>query len=408
MPSVLVISPVLPYPPDRGNKRRILEVLTHLAEQGFGVDLLQLLEEDGRPWVESAEQHLGRLCRKVYTVRHMRISELRRLRMLQNRLSAHGHSMMAVEDWITNPPNFRLAAWRLLRTHHYDACLVNYAKLGSCIRGAPRRTLRVVDTMDVYYVLLKRLMRLSDPTFEPGEELRQQEITLLDRFDVVLGVSEVDTDYFRAYLNRARAMTVPITVPIAPQYRPSADDDIVLFMGINRPENADAVRWFLEEVWPRVHTMRPQARFNVVGPVADSLPDPPPPGVIAVGRVPEVMPIVTLATVVVCPVRAGGGVKVKVLEGLAAGRAVVTTPIGAEGTGLVDGETAFIAAEPARLADHILTLLARPDLRHRMERQGYEHMQARYSPKVAYAPLVEVLRRGIRVRREGLHREAAT
>ena len=124
------------------------------------------------------------------------------------------------------------------------------------------------------------------------------------------------------------------------------------------PPNAEGVRWLLREVWPLVRAEVPDARMLVVGgsPPADVEG----PGVEVPGRVPELAPWFARASVVVIPILSGAGIRLKVLDALASGKAIVSTTMGAEGAVVEDGEHLVLADDPAAFARAVVALLRDP------------------------------------------------
>ena len=103
-----------------------------------------------------------------------------------------------------------------------------------------------------------------------------------------------------------------------------------------------------------------------------------------VGEVDDVNVHLARATVVVVPLRIGGGSRLKILEALAAAKAVVSTSIGAEGLELVSGEHLIIADSPGEFAASIERLLSSNEERHRLGAQGHSQVKKRYGwPEIA-------------------------
>ncbi|MDP9068031.1 MAG: glycosyltransferase family 4 protein [Actinomycetota bacterium] len=139
--------------------------------------------------------------------------------------------------------------------------------------------------------------------------------------------------------------------------------------------NVDGALYLLDRIWPRVRARVPSAQLLLVGnappaSVADLAAASG--GVTVTGRVAEVEPYLTSATLVVCPLRVGGGVKVKVLEALSRGKAIVTTSVGAQGFGPEVGSALEIHDRPAPFADAVVRLLRRPARRAALEQRAAE------------------------------------
>lgn len=174
--------------------------------------------------------------------------------------------------------------------------------------------------------------------------------------------------------------TIPLGVEIAGAPRsPDGDGTTVLFVGnFRHPPNVDSAVRLGREIWPRVAARMPEARLTIVGvdPTTEvrALAAP---GIDVVGRVSDVGPYLDRASVVAAPARTGGGMRVKALEALAAGKALVATPLSCEGIPVEPGVHALVADESDGLADAVVTLLQDDALRRRIASAGRELAQAR-------------------------------
>ena len=186
------------------------------------------------------------------------------------------------------------------------------------------------------------------------------------RFSHIAVVSERDGEIVRRWNPRAAVSVVPNGVD-CDHFRPSPGTAVepgrIVFTGdLSYPPNRDAVLFFAREVFPLVRRAEPRATWHVVG---GGTPDLEAavggrPGVVLTGHVADVRPHVAQAAVVVAPLRAGGGTRLKILEALAMARPVVSTTIGAEGLELPDRRGVTIADGPAALAAAVLAVLRDP------------------------------------------------
>lgn len=168
----------------------------------------------------------------------------------------------------------------------------------------------------------------------------------------------------------------------------------ILFVGgFGHPPNGDAVHWFAAEILPLVRARIPQANFVVVGS------NPPPdiralagPHVQVLGQIDDAAleRAYAAARVAVAPLRFGAGVKGKVVEALAKGMPIVTTPIGVQG---LEGVDAFVptSADPATMADEVARLLADDAAWLRQSRAQLAHARAHYSLQAMQQSLAKVL-----------------
>jgi len=214
------------------------------------------------------------------------------------------------------------------------------------------------------------------------------------RFDLLQVFSEGDAAAVRS---RAPELTErlrlnPYGMVLPPALDPGAEEaDTLLFTGtFAHLPNRDAARWLATEIVPAVRRRRPDALLRIVGH------RPPPevlglagPGVEVIADAPSVEPYLAAAAVVIAPVRSGGGMRMKVLEALAKGKAVVTTPLGAEGfTGFATEPPLAIAADAAGLAEAAADLLAEPDRRRQLGAEARRFAAAHHSP-AAWAERLE-------------------
>jgi glycosyltransferase involved in cell wall biosynthesis len=141
------------------------------------------------------------------------------------------------------------------------------------------------------------------------------------------------------------------------------------------------VVWFVKNVLPLVRADRQQVRFYIVGrnpsPEVASLAETP--GVTVTGAVPDTRGWVARASAYVVPMRMGGGVRLKVLQAMSMGCAIVSTPMGAEGIFLRPNKDMLLARTPIDFALNILTLLNNPDQRLDLGTSARERALDRYT-----------------------------
>lgn len=145
--------------------------------------------------------------------------------------------------------------------------------------------------------------------------------------------------------------------------RPQREQPTLLFVAnFAYAPNDDAVRWLLGEIFPPIERTVPAVRLQLVGnaPPADPVGE----RVVVTGPVPDVKPYVDGAHVVLCPLRIGGGIKVKMLEALSCGKAIVSTPVGVQG---LDPRVVAVADDARSFADETVRLLRDPTRRRRLE-----------------------------------------
>ena len=230
--------------------------------------------------------------------------------------------------------------------------------------------------------------------FEFKRMLRYEQTTI-QKFQHVIAVSEHDRNLMQPWLGNAGITTVPTGVDLK-QYRPGLDDHdpgpVVMFIGaMDWEPNIDAVEFFRDEIWNSVIANVPDARFCIVGRNPDHRVQKLASNSIEItGRVESVPDHLQKAAVVIVPLRIGGGTRLKIYEAMAAGKAVVSTTVGAEGLNVTPGRDIVIADDAPNFAEAIVSLLKDRNLRRRYERAASE-TASKYDWSVIAAKFGEVL-----------------
>lgn len=221
---------------------------------------------------------------------------------------------------------------------------------------------KLLELVDSETLQSARAVRALRPrTWLRATAARLLEPLALQGYEAITAVSEADASVLRRLRPRADVRVIPNGVDLV-RFRPSAaipEPDTILFTGaMSYPPNADAVEYFHRRVFPAILARRPAARFIVAGrdptpAIANLASD----RVEVTGYVDDMAGTIAATSVVVCPMVSGSGIKNKLLEALAAGVAVVATPLAVEGLPLRDGVEVEIAADPSLFAEKVVGLL---------------------------------------------------
>lgn len=157
--------------------------------------------------------------------------------------------------------------------------------------------------------------------------------------------------------------------------RPSRKN-VVFWGALSREENQDCVRFTLDEILPIVRRQVPDVQFYIAGAASESLKAAwARQGVIVTGFVKDVGTLFAEMDIALLPLRLGAGIKIKVLECMSAGLAVVTTPVGIEGIPARQGDDYLLGSSAQELAAHVITLLSKPDACQTMGRNAQEFIK---------------------------------
>ncbi len=389
---VLLLTQVLPYPPDSGPKVKTWNVLKYLA-QHHEVTLISFVRGDQLAEV----RHLEKYCCAVHTAPmkrglwrdlwYMILSFLTNQPFLMIRDDRT--AMRQLVDRIASETNFEVV--------HADQ--LNMAQYAARVSGA----YKILDAHNALWLLYRRLWKTMG--FGPKKWLLNRDWRLLKayegqicrRFEATLAVSQED----KAALEEASGQPLNITtIPIAidtdevAKVDPQPEANHILHIGtMFWPPNVDGILWFLREIFPLIRAQRPNTTFDVVGA------NPPPEivafnkdgsGVNVTGYVVDPAPFLAKTGVMVVPLRSGGGMRVKILNALAQGLPIVSTTIGCEGIAVENGKHILIADTPEEFAAATLRLLADDQLAGELRRNGRKLIQATYDYRTACQPLENI------------------
>lgn len=412
MAHILLLTQVLPYPLDAGPKVRAYYMLRHLAGQ-HQVTLVSFVRADDRPeYVE----HLAGLCHAVHTVPMVR-SMARNVQAGLKGL-ATGLPMIVARDDV---PEMSALLRHLVQETPFDVVHADqlsmawYALLAA--EAAPQRPKTLLDAHNAIYKLTERMAAESRGvrrviTQREAGAFRRYEADSVRRFDALLTVTEEDRalllDLFdepERSLQAAKFTTVPICVDpaqVAPInhslftsspihhssiYQSTNLPPTILHLGtMFWPPNVAGVLWFAREVLPLIWQQAPEARFVVVGknPPAEVQALAADARVEVAGYVADPLPYLQAADVFVVPLHSGGGMRVKILDAWLWGLPIVSTPIGAEGIELRDGENILLAGDAPAFAAATLRLLHDSALNSQLRRNGRRWVEQTYAWQVVY------------------------
>jgi glycosyltransferase involved in cell wall biosynthesis len=158
------------------------------------------------------------------------------------------------------------------------------------------------------------------------------------------------------------------------------------------PPNVHGVLWFAHEVLPLVHEQVPEARFVVVGknPPAEVQVLAADPRIEVTGYVADPMPYLEAADAFVVPLHAGGGMRVKIVDGWLWGLPIISTPIGAEGIQVRDGENLVLADDVSAFAKATVRLLTDIELNRKLRTKGRSWVESHYALQAVYRRVEEI------------------
>jgi glycosyltransferase involved in cell wall biosynthesis len=387
---ILFLTPELPYPPRGGGTIKSATLLDYLKGR-HDVDLVCLRRSgpvepsliDGFGTVVTADvrgkrspanllrSYAARIPLSILRNRSERFAEL-----LREHVRRRPPDAIFADSWLT--AQYVPADFEGLKTiHQHNAEFVMWEREAAVEANPLRRA------------LVRR----------EAERVRRYEGSILSAFDVVFAVSEPDRAALRGLVTDPPRMELLPNVPEPgllerPDLSPHDSEQVILYLGtLSWQPNARGLRHFLGQVFPQVRERLPRVRLIVAGRGA-------PPslarlarrtsGVEMIGAFDHPEPLYRRARAFIEVAHGGSGTRVKVLNALARGLPVVTTPEGAEGLGIRSGEQALVGSSAPAIVHALMQVLTDDDTWMALARGGRRFVRERYVPEIAYSALDQV------------------
>ena len=376
---ILFLSPTVPFPLTDGGRIRVFNLLKQIAAKS-DVTLLALETQPTDAEGVAQLQQLGiqvHLIPNAPTLPPLSFSTLLKAFLRRQPITVARYDL----------PAYRQKLRELVATGTFD--LVHYEMFHTAQFHTETRLPGVLSQQNVDSAIWRRL---CDETVNPFYKVaywtqqlafQRYERVLSPKFDAVTCTSDIDAVVFQRHCSEDVIEIIPNGVDVThyqPDFSAEASAHLIYIGSMDWYPNEDAVSFFADEVLPRIQENVPDVRFSIVGgnPSARVQKLAEREGVAVTGRVPEIKPYFAEATVFVVPLRIGSGTRLKILEALAMGKAIVSTSVGAEGLDLKDGEEIFIADEPTVFADAVTRLLTDASLRRRIGENGRARVERDY------------------------------
>ncbi len=393
--NILWMSHLIPYPPKSGVHLRSFNLLREVGLTNR-VHLLAFIQEqwlkvfyrsraDG---IAECRERLGEFCDSVTFLPIDRLERPggRVLTALQGLLPGRSYTT----GWLASAQAER-AVSEIAERECFDLVHFDTLSLAPFARHFPN-TARTLGHHNIEsHMLSRRAENLSNPVkrayfSQEARRVEGYEKMVAPAFDVNITCSDLDSRRLRAITPQARTVEIPNGVDVdyfRARGAGAGEAARVVFVGsLNWYPNVDAVEFLLRDIWPALQKLSSSATLDVVGSappgrilrLAEGLQ-----GVEIRGFVDDVRPYMERAAVYICPIRDGGGTKLKLLDAFAMGRCVVAHPIACEGLDVTPGVNVILAETPQEFVRETYRALGDVDLRRRIGRAARELVVEKYS-----------------------------
>ena len=373
---ILFITSRFPYPPFRGDKIRVFNLIKELSRD-HEIVLATFADPDDGQYYADLREYVTR----IEAVR------LNKTRAYLNCL-IHPFSKTPLQVFYYRSAEMSKTVARLVEEEKPDAIHCHLIRMAPYAVAYPKipKVLDICDSMTLNYDRFLTFRRDVIAPLYKFEKSRTAayETTIPALFDMNTVVSTHDRDFIADLNSEAPLAILPMGVEFD-YFKPTEyalEANRVAFMGtMSYFPNIDGVKWFTRDILPIVQRTLPETEFCVVGsnPVPEILKLEDDKSVTVTGFVDDVRPFVGPAAVFVCPIRAATGFNTKVIEAMAMGLPVVATPSACEGIDVTDGVNIMLADQPMDFAEAVITLLRDEPTRQAIAAAGRELVLEKYS-----------------------------
>ncbi len=391
---ILWLSHVVPFPPKAGVLLRAYYLLKGVAKH-HEVDLIAFVQRpllatfyaDVDAGLEECRSELSKHCQSVtFLPIDKAVRSLGKLRTAWEGLFCRGGYMAS---WLDSP-RARDQIARAIHGRRYDVAHFDSLSLATFRPLLADVPLTLGHHNAESHMLFRRASHetniLKKLYFQQeARRLARFESRIADWFCLHITCSELDSIRLRQTMSRAHFLAIPNGVDtefFAPAGLAQTPNSLAFVGTMNWYPNIDAVTFFLRDVWPSLRARNPSATFDVVGAA--------PPaslkelaarsaGVTLHGFVPEVRPLIERAALYVCPMRDGGGTKLKILDALAMAKCIIAHAVACEGIAVTPGTDVLFAETPSDFVTQIEKMLGDPERRREIGAAARQLAVNRYS-----------------------------
>ena len=398
---ILFLTPYVPYPLNNGGLIRVHHMMLNLGAK-HDVTVI-CMEPDNEAQAEGIKviEDAGITIETVPVASNQK-KELNRIYQLLSLVSSKPYQYKQYYS-----AAMQKSISRHLEEGDYDLLHVEFSQMG--YYHLDTEIPRYVDQHNVEYEIMHRTYETEKSplrkllAYSEWKKFYKQEIENCEKFTGCLTTSVRDAEILQQRSPGMECHVIPNGVDSEFFKSNATGDDIdpnmVLFTGtISYYPNTEGILWFYKNIWPLIKEKNPQATFCIAGkappPEVQAIADSDE-SVTATGMVDDMRDYYNKAAVVVVPLRVGGGTRLKILEGMAMSKAIISTSVGAEGIEHTDGEDILLKDTPEDFSNAVVSVMNDTALRQRLEKGGRDLVEAKYDWRAVTDKLSDVFEQAV-------------
>lgn len=400
---ILYIARNFPFPPNRGERIRDYYFLRYLAEKHSVTLAARLYNEHDRQNVEQAKEFCDRIITRYIPKTKNIIEAFYRI----------SRPLLSGAPLITGTmcfPQLGRAIYKELIIRDYDVVQIEHTPLSYYLRFIPSNYsgIKVIDLHNIETLRLERLLNITNNKLNKAflaidiRRIRAYETFKLKEYDHIFTVSDLEKTIIKKWLPDKPVTTLPnqidsLGIDERKEINNAGRGNELLFVGsMKYAANEDAMIWFIKDILPLLKKRIPDIHLTIVGhdpsarlkTLASNY-------VEITGTVSSVKPYYKKAAIVIVPLRAGGGSRLKILEAMNYGVPVISTSIGAEGLDVRPGIDIFVADDPITIVEAIYDLLKNPYKRNSIAASAQQRVRSIYDWRVIGEALCHALQQTV-------------
>lgn len=246
----------------------------------------------------------------------------------------------------------------------------------------------VLRAHNAEYLIWKRMAAAENNSIKKkylsflSRRLKKYEQQVLTEIDALVPITPIDLTHFKDLGYHGPVQVIPLGIDMQDYPEQPAPEAIKLFHlgSMDWLPNQEAIRWFLNACWPSVHALHPDLELFLAGRgFPEDLLSKRIAGVHMQGRVEDAAAFMRDKQVMLVPLHSGSGMRVKIIQGMAMGKTILSTSIGAEGIEVSPGKNILIADSPAEFLEKINACLRSPEWCINIGKEGRKLVQEKYS-----------------------------
>jgi len=229
-----------------------------------------------------------------------------------------------------------------------------------------------------------------------AKKLRNFELERLDKYDVLVTVTKRDLVAYQQLGYKGKGMTLPISInskDYQPDVKTYGKPGISFIGSLDWMPNLEGLDWFLDKIWSKIISHHPELELHIAGRnTPDSIKKYANESVIIEGEVDDAKAFINEHPIMIVPLLSGSGMRVKILEGMALGRVVISTTIGMEGIEAKHREEIIKADSPEEFVEHINWILQNQDRQKDLGAKAKSFINAHFDRATNAKKLIDFLK----------------